>query len=315
MKKNKGKEDRRAAGTSRQPAASRPAAGRGRGGGALYPLLRGTVYLASLLPMPLLYRFSGVLCWFVSRVLAYRKPVVLQNLSRAFPDKRYNEIAAIARDFYRAACDNVVEILKSASIPARRQGEKLELVGGDIVERHLRRGRHVIASMGHCGNWEMLNILPRLIDARVNTVYKPLASRGLDRLFLETRSRFGMNMIPHKSIVRHVIANRDNPGVYLFLADQCPRVATVNYQFTFLHQRTAVFAGVEKLARATGAVVVYLHVTRARRGHYRVECKEICDDPAASRETEITGAYVRLLERNIEENPAGWLWSHKRWKR
>jgi KDO2-lipid IV(A) lauroyltransferase len=265
--------------------------------------------------MFLLYKFSNLLYWFISRVLAYRKSVVMQNLARAFPDKRYNEIAVIARDFYHSFCDNLVEILKSASIPARQQKKKVVLVGAEIVENHLKRGKHVIASMGHCGNWEILNVLPIMLDVNVNTVYKPLSSRCLDQLFLKTRSRFGMNMIPHKSIVRHFISNKENPSMYLFLADQCPKIAAVNYQFNFLHQKTTVFAGVEKLACMTNAVVIYLHVVKISRGQYRVECKEICTEPEKSKATEITGAYVRLLEQNIEEYPGGWLWSHKRWKR
>ncbi|MDR1272964.1 MAG: lysophospholipid acyltransferase family protein [Odoribacteraceae bacterium] len=308
MKKNQGEEGARGA----LPAGKKT---RYRRGSILFPFLYGGVYLFSLLPMFLLYRFSGLLYWFIFHVLSYRKSVVMQNLARAFPDKRYNEIAAIMRDFYRSFCDNLVEILKSASIPARQQEKKVVLVGAEIVENHLRQGKHVIASMGHCGNWEILNVLPVMLDVHVNTVYKPLSSRSLDRLFLKTRSRFGMNMIPHKAIVRHFITNKENPSMYLFLADQCPKISTVHYQFTFLHQKTTVFAGVEKLACMTNAVVIYLHVVKISRGRYRVECKEICTDPEKSKATEITGAYVRLLEQNIEEYPGGWLWSHKRWKR
>ena len=33
-----------------------------------------------------------------------------------------------------------------------------------------------------------------------------------------------------------------------------------------------------------------------------------------SREFALTDLYARMLEDNIHENPALWLWSHKRWK-
>ncbi|MDR2413755.1 MAG: lysophospholipid acyltransferase family protein [Odoribacteraceae bacterium] len=281
----------------------------------LYPLFRLLFYAASLLPMGLLYKFAGVIYLLVYRVFSYRKSVVIQNLARSFPDKRYNEIAAIARGFYRASCDSFAEVIKSLSISASKQREKIELENAHLIERHLKEGRHVIASMGHCGNWELLNALPFFLTARVNTVYKPLTARGLDRLFLEIRSRFGMTMIPRNAIARHLISNRGIPSVYLFLADQCPRIVTGTTRFTFLHQETSVLPGIEKLARATGSAVVYLHVVKTARGKYRFTCKEICGDPTRTNPLEITTTYLQLLEQNITESPTGWLWSHKRWKR
>jgi KDO2-lipid IV(A) lauroyltransferase len=284
-------------------------------GGPLYPLLFALAYACSLLPMRLLYRIAGLLHLLLFRLLAYRKLVVIQNLSRAFPDKRYDEIATIARAFYRSLCDKIVEGLKYLSMPAHRQKEKLDLVGSDIIHGHLLRGKHVIASMGHCGNWEILSILPHILRANVNTVYKPIATKSINRLSLASRTRFGMNMIPHKAVVRHFIEHRKEPSVYLFLADQCPKVATDTYRFDFLNQKTTVFPGIEKLARMTGAGVIYLHMSKSARGRYRIECKEICDDPTATNETEITRRYLHLLQQNIEESPADWLWTHKRWKR
>lgn len=71
----------------------------------------------------------------------------------------------------------------------------------------------------------------------------------------------------------------------------------------------------EKLARISGAMVVYLHITQPAKGNYKVTCITLCEEPERAKEGEITQKYVDLLARNIEEQPQGWLWSHKRWKR
>ena len=286
----------------------------GRGKGIAFPCLYAVMYVVSLLPMSILYKISGVLYWLMCRVFSYRKEIVIQNLSRAFPGKRYNEIHALAREFYHSFCDSLAEVLKSVSIPARHQREKFLLIGGEMIERHLEEGRHVIAGLGHCGNWEILNILPTVLHGNVSTVYKPLSTRCIDRFFLKVRSRFGMKMVSHRSVARHFIYE-STPSLYLLLAAQCPRAMKGTLLFDFLHQPTRVFPGIERLAHAINAVVVYLHVTKMSRGKYRVECKEICLDPRATAETEITGAYLHHLEENIVEDPSGWLWSHKRWKR
>jgi KDO2-lipid IV(A) lauroyltransferase len=264
--------------------------------------------------MSFLYGLSGLMYLFLFRLLAYRKAVVIQNMSRSFPEKTYQEVDATVKTFYRSFCDNLVEIVKSASIPALRQKEKVELIGFDLAINQIKQGKHVIASMGHCGNWEILNILPSLFDTDMYAVYKPLSVKCVDSLFLKIRSRFGMNLITDKSVARHFMSNR-TPSLYFFLADQCPVAVNQTYRFDFLHQKTSVFPGVEKLARKANACVVYLHTVRISRGLYRIECKEIATNSQSTGETEITRRYVCLLEQNIRETPGEWLWSHKRWKR
>jgi KDO2-lipid IV(A) lauroyltransferase len=240
---------------------------------------------------------------------------VIQNLSRSFPEKRYGEIELIMKGFYRSFCDNCAEILKSVSIPARRQKEKIVLTDFDMIERRIRQGQHVIASMGHCGNWEILNVLPLLLNVNIHAVYKPLKTQCVDRLLLKIRSRFGINLIPDRSVVRHLVSNRERPSLYFFIADQCPVIADEAYRFDFLHQNTGVFPGIEKLAGLTRAGVVYIHVIRISRGIYRIECKEISLRSESPAKTEITRNYIRHLEQNIRKSPSDWLWSHKRWKR
>lgn len=272
------------------------------------------VYLLSLLPMSVLYGFSRLIYFFLFYLFAYRKLVVIQNISRSFPEKKYKAVDATVRAFYRSFCDILVEILKSVSISELRQKTKVKLIGFELITNQIQQGKHVIASMGHCGNWEILNILPSLSDTKIYAVYKPLSVKSVDRLFLKIRSRFGMNLIPDKLVARHFMSNR-NPSVYLFLADQCPAIINPAYRFDFLCQPTNVFTGVEKLARKADACVIYLHIARLSRGLYQLECKEIASDSQATEETEIARRYIQLLEQNIREHPCEWLWSHKRWKR
>jgi KDO2-lipid IV(A) lauroyltransferase len=272
------------------------------------------VYLFSLLPMPLLYGFSYVIYLLVFHLFSYRKMVVIQNISRSFPEKKYEEIKGIVTGFYRSFCDTMAEILKSVSASSKQQKEKIELINFELIMNQIKQGKQVIASMGHCGNWEILNIIPLMLGIKAYAVYKPLSAKYMDCLFLKIRSHFGMNMITDKSVVKYLITN-ETPSLYFILADQCPVNTDETSGFRLLHQPACVFRGVEKLARKTNASVFYLHVIKISRGRYRVECKEISIDSHSTGEKEITQSYIRLLEQNIQENPSGWLWSHKRWKR
>jgi KDO2-lipid IV(A) lauroyltransferase len=248
-------------------------------------------------------------------LLPYRKNTVIRNLSRSFPEKNEKEIKLIMRNFYRLFTDNVAEIFKSFSVSAIEQAKKVSVTGMELIENQLLNNKHVIICMGHCGNWEILNILPQQASADMYAVYKPLRNDVFDRLFLILRSRFGMQLVQTKAIVRHILTNKRNPSIYFFIADQCPKQVEEKYRVMMLNQPTSMFSGVEKLARSTNAAVMYMHVTRKDRGKYEIVYKPICIESKNTGETEIIKQYALLLEQNIRERPSDWLWTHKRWKR
>jgi len=273
------------------------------------------MYVVGLLPMWVLYLISSFFAFLMFRLIPYRKNVVTQNLSRSFPEKSKEERTILVQDFYRCFTDNVVEIIKSFSITPEQQMRKVSVTGIELIHEQLRNNKHVIISMGHCGNWEILNILSHQTSVNMYAVYKPLRNKTVDKLFLRLRSRFGMELISSKSIVRHLLSNKGNPSVYFFIADQCPRVVEEKYRLEMLNQRTSMFSGVEKLACLTDAAVMYMHVIRSCRGKYAITYKPISMNPKETKETEIIKHYALLLEQNIQERPSDWLWSHKRWKR
>ena len=71
------------------------------------------------------------------------------------------------------------------------------------------------------------------------------------------------------------------------------------------------------LGKKFGYPVFYLYITREKRGYYHVVMKTIAAQPKETAEGEITTAYAHVLEQNITEQPAMWLWTHDRfkWKR
>lgn len=281
----------------------------------VYRSLYGVVYILSLTPMAFLYAVASLTFFITYYIIGYRKAVVIQNMARSFPDKQYGEIRGIEKKFYACFANYLAEIIKSTSAPAEVLDKKIIFENLELVDRHINAGRNVIACMGHCANWEMLNFMPYKLNHEVYAVYKPLRSEVMNRLMIKTRSRFGMKLIRDKSVIRHILTQKSSPAIYLFLADQRPQIKEEKYKFKFLNQETYVFSGMEKLAHTSGAAVIYLHLTQLSKGNYRISCVPVCSEAASINEGEITQKYVSLLAENIKEEPYGWLWTHKRWKR
>ncbi|UKT65932.1 lysophospholipid acyltransferase family protein [Pedobacter mucosus] len=280
-----------------------------------YRSVYAVTYAISLLPMTFLYAISSFTFLITYYIMGYRKTVVIQNITRSFPDKRYGEIHAIVKKFYACFVSYFAEIIKSVSASEETLNNKIIFENLELINQFINSGRSVIACLGHCGNWEMLNFLPYKIRHEVYAVYKPLSSATFNRLMVKVRSRFGMKLIPDRAIIRHIISKKSSPAVYLFIADQCPHINEEKYRFTLLNQETYVFSGMEKLARTGRTAVIYLHITQLSKGCYKVVCLPVCSKAESTSDGEITKKYINLLTENINEEPYGWLWTHKRWKR
>ncbi|WP_335964550.1 lysophospholipid acyltransferase family protein [Galbibacter sp. PAP.153] len=281
----------------------------------VYMSLYGIVYVLSLTPMAFLYAVASLAFFIVYYIIGYRKPIVIQNMARSFPDKRYGEIYGIIKKFYVCFTNYFAEIIKNISAPVEVLDKKIIFENLELIDRHMSARRNVIACLGHCGNWEMLNFMPNKLNHEVYAVYKPLRSEVMNRLMIKIRSRFGLKLIPDKMVMRHILTQKSSPALYLFLADQCPSTREDKYKFEFLNQQTYIFSSMEKLAHTSGAAVIYLHITQLSKGNYRISCIPLCSEAVSTNEREITQKYVNLLEENIKGEPYGWLWTHKRWKR
>ena len=74
-------------------------------------LLRCTAAL-SYLPLGVHYRFADwVLFPLMYHIVRYRRRLVRDNLTKAFPDRSDKERQQIARDFYHQFCDTIVETI------------------------------------------------------------------------------------------------------------------------------------------------------------------------------------------------------------
>jgi len=59
---------------------------------------------------------------------------------------------------------------------------------------------------------------------------------------------------------------------------------------------------------------VFASVKRVRRGYYECEFSKLHEDPASLPDFELTRLYYARLEREINETPELYLWTHNRFK-
>jgi KDO2-lipid IV(A) lauroyltransferase len=276
----------------------------------------GLLYLISLLPYFILYLIADVLFVLLYYIFHYRRQVVQQNLANAFPEKSLAERRSIEKKYFRFLADLIVETIKLCTLSKEEVIKRVRIENRSMLENAaFKKGKSIIGAVGHYGNWESGCLRMGLITERPCIIaYKPLSNPVWDKFFFEMRSRLGAQMVPMKNTFRKIVSHRHEVTFTVLASDQTPSRDEATYFTNFLNQPTAVFLGVEKLAKATDSLVVFCDVRRVKRGYYSCTFVPLFDNPKLTAEYEITNAHVQYLENVIREEPQYWLWSHRRWK-
>lgn len=285
----------------------------------LYNIIYRLVWLVSLLPLRVLYVFSDMMYPMVR--LFYRRKVVRDNLTSAFPEKSEEEIKKIERDFYHHICDLFAENIKGFSMSKEEMMKHQTFSGIEHIMQGYKDGKDfMFFYLGHMGNWEWVASLQYWMPGvHCSQVYHPLYNKVSDKLFLHLREQYGGECIPMKNTMRRILEMRreGNKVVVGLLSDQLPKWNSIHHFTPFLNHDTAVFTGSEQIAKKISKEVMayYGHITREKRGHYHCHFIPMTYDPKSHPDYEITDIYMKMLEENIMIAPSQWLWTHKRWKR
>jgi KDO2-lipid IV(A) lauroyltransferase len=248
-------------------------------------------------------------------VIGYRKLVVCENLRRSFPTKTEQERLVIEKTYFRFLADNLIESLKSLSMGKESYRKRFHLKNPEVITQFTNKNQSILLAMSHYANWEWSAPgLTLQIPVKTILVYKPLSNTSVEKIINAIRSQFGALMVPMKKAIRTIVEHQGETTITFMVSDQTPSASDNMHFVDFLNQPTAVFKGLEKIAKLTKSPIVYMHVERGKRGYYQAEFSVLEANPLATTENEITEKYNKKLENIIVAKPAYWLWSHKRWK-
>lgn len=270
----------------------------------------------SYLPLSVLYPISDFLYFLVYQIFGYRKKVVYQNIKNSFPTKTETELLKIQSEFYRHLCDVIVESMRLFSITKEEAKRRFKIINPEILDKFYEDNQSVILVGGHYNNWEITGTCIDMYSPhQVAGIYNPLSNKFFEKVFAESRTKFGVELITRAMVPRAFVKNRNRAMMTVFGADQSPTFSKQVHWMQFMNQETAVHVGTEIFAKKFNQPVVFIRVDKVKRGNYEGRYEVICINSKDTKDGEITELHTRMLEKIINEKPQYWLWSHKRWKR
>ena len=280
----------------------------------MYYVIYGLLWLISLLPFSILYFISDAFYGLIYYVIGYRKEVVMHNLLIAFPEKTEKERIRIAKDFYHNLVDYFIESIKLITIDDK---EFYKRCSGnfDELNRLAATGTNIQLHSGHQFNWEWAN---RIYSQKLNIpfvlVYMPISNKAIDKIFRNIRLKHGTVLIDATKYKRDILGLKKQQHAFALVADQSPPNVTSGYWLNFFSRPTPFLYTPEKNAQRAAVPVGFASFKKVKRGYYKFETTIITLNAAETQKGELTRKYRSFLEQQIREQPANYLWSHRRWK-
>ncbi|MFS4491782.1 lysophospholipid acyltransferase family protein [Maribacter sp. 2308TA10-17] len=277
----------------------------------VYPAL----WLISRLPYRLFYLLSDFVFFLVYNIVGYRKKVVRDNLKLVFPEKSEIEIRTIQKKFFKHMCDMFLEMVKTMGLSKEQMKERYHITNVELIQE-IEKEKSILVPCSHYANWEWNVSLNLYVQSKGYAVYQKVANKYFDKLVKDFRSKWNTTLITTHETVKTVIRNEKNmvTSIYGMVSDQSPMVVHAHYWDKFMGITVPIYNGTEVLARKLDLAVVFLKVSKVKRGYYEAEFIPITLSGKNTEPNEITKKFIALAEQQIHEQPEYYLWSHKRWK-
>lgn len=270
----------------------------------------------ALMPHFVRHTIFGVpIYWLLCYVLRYRRKVIMSNLHNSFPDKSEKELRHICRLTYRNLTEQIINMISQSGVSDQVLLRRMQFSNAEPTIAAVE-GQNAVFMTAHYGPWEAGSTVSLAFkDHTFVAVYHELENKVFDVLIKRVRQHTNVELVSMKRMMRHFIDNRDKrPMILGLISDQNPTWRPNFHWYNFLHQWTAFYNGAELLATKYKLPVYYFSPRRIKQGYYVGTFTLIHDGKEPIDEHVITERYTKLLEKDIQEAPEMWMWSHRRWK-
>ncbi len=279
-------------------------------------------YFLEYIPLYLIYRLcralgfskTSALGGFIGRTAGYVyakiNGVADNNIHRAFPNLTTSE----RNDLIKRACDNMGRTFFEyfvLDIADQDPKFKCTQVNGEIMELLASDQPPIMLFSAHLGNWEVG--AKNITDSgySLTPIYRPINNPYVDALILKCRGQVVTSQIAkgRRSGIESIRTLKAGTNMVV-LADQ---KYNEGLDIPFFGTPAKTADGFVKLAKASGAKIMPIVVTRHNKTEFMVRLSSDIMDPEVLSIDEILTKCNTHIEDWIKTYPEQWFWFHRRW--
>jgi len=260
--------------------------------------------IVSGLPLGLGYAIADLLAEAHFRFFPARRHAALANLAAVRPGLSRRDRIRIARRMMASYNRMLFEFFRLPHMEREELLRSLEVIGRNHLEDAVARGRGVIVTSTHLGNWELAAVVLAHYGYTLHAVAGEQLNRWLSPAVRETKAELAIHTVSHEDGFRKLLrALERNELVALMVdGDLFQHGTTVE----FFGRDTRWPAGPGVLAQRTGALVICGMCERTGPGRFRIVMEKALDPAAFATVQDLNAAIAATSERHIRDHVEQW---------
>ncbi len=236
-----------------------------------------------------------------------RKNLALKNLSIAFPNHPAEWIEKTLKNCYKFLTFNFIQFL---TFPKSTKNVIIEVIGQDLLDEALNKGRGVILISAHFGTWEILGHWLGVNNYPLRGVAQRQTNRGANKFFEEKRQLSGIKHVYRKVGFDHLYNILDENKILGLVSDQDAKSKGIFVNF--FNRQASTHTGAAKFHLNTGAPMIFGFCIQTDFQKYKIELISVSG--SEKNVENITQEFTSILENIIRKHPEQNFWFHNRWK-
>ena len=249
------------------------------------------------LPLGLGYALASAFTELHFRLFPARRHAALINLAAALPGSPRRERLRLVRRMMRSYNCMLFEFFRLPHMGRDDLLNAVEVVGREHLEEAVARGRGVILTCTHIGNWELAAVVLAHWGYTIHAVAGVQLNRWLSPAIRDSKSELAIHTVSHEDGLRKLLrALERNELVALMVdGDLFQHGTTVE----FFGRETRWPAGPGVLAQRTGALVISGFCERSGNGRFRIVIEKALDPTTFATAAELNTAIAATAQRHI----------------
>jgi KDO2-lipid IV(A) lauroyltransferase len=281
-----------------------------------YVVVKTMLSVCGRVPLRVLRRVGSFLGSVAYRVFQIRRAIVIDNISRSFPEVPPEAVDRIALEAYKNTGRCFLEM------SAMGLATKSDILGSVTIEgmqrfdEALAHGRGAILYSGHFGNWEWLGAVIGRCGYPIHATDTNHSNKLVHKLITRMRKRQGMAVLAPDVSLSELQRLLRNNKMITYVADQDARRDGIFVDF--LGRPASTLRGPALLAVRVGCPILPGFLIREGVDRHRAVFEQLLwPDPSLPRSAavlDLTQRFTILLERYVRAYPEMYFWMHRRWK-
>src|SRR5436190_1025403 len=262
-----------------------------------------TSMMASV-PLSLGYALADLFAEAHYRLFPSRRHGAIANLANILPGASRQERARVVRRMMASYNKMLFEFFRLPHMERRELLSRVDVIGREHLEHAVERGRGVIITCTHVGNWELAGVVLAHWGYTLHAVAGVQLNRWLTGAVRETKSELAIHTVSPEDGFRKLLrALEHNDLVALMVDGDIYRHGT---RVEMFGRETRFPAGPGVLSQRTGAPIICGYCERTAPGKFKIVMEPALDPEAFPDMAALHAAVAAHSERHIRDHVEQW---------